>query len=222
MGSPKQWWVVAASIACLLLADLLDARYRKRPSSAAKPLAYYLLALSYAPNFCAQPQGNQDPRECGAGGHVGFVVHGLWPEGENARPEFCGPASPVSQAILQATLGYIPTESLVQHEWAAHGTCSGLSAAGYFAALRKARDAVTLPVELKQPSQRFELTPGEIEAKMAAENPGFPQSAFRTSCYRDGELEEVRVCLTKDLAPRACGRSAGECSESRVTLLPVR
>jgi ribonuclease T2 len=222
MGSSKQWWWVAASIACLLLADVVDARYRKRQSSAASPFAYYLLALSYGPDFCDEPQGDKDPRECGPG-RVGFVVHGLWPQGENARgPEFCGSASPVSQAILQATLRYVPTESLIQHEWAAHGTCSGLSAAEYFAALRKARDAVTLPADLKQPPQRLELAPAQIEAKLAAANPSFPPGVFRTSCYRDGELEEVRVCLTKDLVPRACGPSVGECRAPRVTLLPVR
>ena len=82
--------------------------------------------------------------------------------------------------MIQATLRYIPTESLIQHEWTAHGSC-GLSAADYFAAC-----------------------------------------AFRTSCYRSGELEEIRVCLNKDLSPRACGPSAGECPAAQVTLLPVR
>ena len=117
---------------------------------------------------------------------------------------------------------YIPTESLIQHEWAAHGTCSGLSAADYFAALRKARDAVTLPADLNQPSQKMQFSPAQIESKLAAANPRFPKTAFRTSCYRDGELQEIRVCLNKDLTPRACGPSAGECTAATVTLLPVR
>ena len=46
----------------------------------------------------------------------------------------------VAQDIVRATVGYIPTESLIQHEWASHGTCSGLSAADYFASVRRARD----------------------------------------------------------------------------------
>jgi ribonuclease T2 len=80
-------------------------------------------------------------------------------QGETSRgPEYCGPARPVSQAIIQATLSYIPTESLIQHEWATHGTCSGLDAAGYSTVLRKARDSVTLPVELNQPSRRLDLS----------------------------------------------------------------
>ena len=92
----------------------------------------------------------------------------------------------------------------------------------YFAALRKARDSVTLPVELNQPTRRVEFSPGQIESKIAAANPRFSQAAFRASCYRDGELQEVRVCLNKDLSPRACGPSAGECSAGNVTLLPSR
>jgi ribonuclease T2 len=119
-------------------------------------------------------------------------------------------------------LKYIPTESLIQHEWAAHGSCSGLAPADYFAALRKARDSVTVPSDLNQLSQQQRFSPAQIESKMAAANPGFPKTAFQTSCYRDGELQEIRVCLNQDLSPRACGPSAGECSAAAVTLLPVR
>jgi ribonuclease T2 len=213
----------AALAACLLLAPA-EAKSRKKKKAAAAPqFSYYMLVLSYAPDFCAQPQGNKDPRECGAGRHIGFIVHGLWPQGETSRgPEKCGHVSPVSQAILQATLKYIPTESLIQHEWTDHGSCSGLSAADYFAALRKARDSVTLPADLDQPPQNVQLSPVQVESEIAAANPAFPKTAFRTSCYKDAELQEVRVCLNKDLSPRACGASAGECTLPAVTLLPVR
>jgi ribonuclease T2 len=214
---------LAALLTCLLLSGSVAAKPNKKKPPAPKGFAYYLLVLSYAPDFCSQPQGNKDPRECGAGRHVGFIVHGLWPQGETARgPENCGPASSVPQAIVQATLNYIPTESLIQHEWTAHGTCSGLSTDDYFAALRKARDSVTLPDDLNQPSQMLQLSPAQVESKVAAANPTFPATAFRTSCYQDGELQEVRACLNKDLSPRECGQSAGECTAASVTLLPVR
>src|SRR5205807_3290181 len=52
--------------------------------------SHYLLVLPYAPDFCAQPYGKKDARECGAGRRVGFVVHGLWPQNETSRgPEPC-------------------------------------------------------------------------------------------------------------------------------------
>lgn len=217
-----------AAIACLL-ADTAGARSRRKRNreedrAASGDFAYYLLTLSYAPDFCDQPQGNKDPRECGNGRRVGFVVHGLWPQGETSRgPEKCGNAPPVSQAIVSQMLPYIPTESLIQHEWAFHGTCSGLNAGDYFAAIRKARDSVTIPSDLKQPSQTLHLSPAQVEAKFAAANPRFPKEAFRTSCYQQGgELQEARICFNKDLTPRACGSSAGECQRGSVTMLPVR
>jgi len=213
MSVPGRCWCASGLLVCLLLAA----------GAHAAEFSYYLLALSYAPDFCDQPQGDKDFRECGAGRRVGFVVHGLWPQAETSRgPERCGPASPVSRAIVQATLNYIPSESLIQHEWATHGTCTGMSAADYFAALRKARDSIKLPADLTQPSYTMSLSPAGIESKIAEANPGFPKAAFRTSCYRNGELQEVRVCLSKDLSPRACGPAAGECTAAKITLLPVR
>jgi ribonuclease T2 len=213
MRTHSRRYFTAGLLACLLLFGTANAKSRKKNASASPQFSYYLLVLSYAPDFCDQAQGNKDPLECGAGRHIGFVVHGLWPQGETSRgPENCGPA----------TLKYIPTASLIQHEWAAHGTCSGLSVDDYFAALRKARDSVTLPADVNQPSQKLQVSPAQVEAEVAAANPSFPKTAFRTSCYQDGELQEVRICLNQDLSPRACGSSAGECTAANVTLLPVR
>jgi len=207
----------------LFAAGALDARSRRRRPSGGTGFAYYLLALSYAPDFCAQPAGNKDPRECGAGRHVGFVVHGLWPQGENGRgPEKCGTASPVSGDLIRVMLNYIPSESLIQHEWQNHGTCSGLSATDYFAAVRKTRDSVTIPADLKEPAAPLRESPAEIEAAFGAANPSFPKEAFRVSCYKNAELQEVRICFDKDLSPRACTASAGECASGSVEILPVR
>ena len=223
MRTYSRRFFTAGLLVGLLLSGTADAKSRKKKAPASPQFSYYLLVLSYAPDFCDQAQGNKDPLECGAGRHIGFIVHGLWPQGETSRgPENCSPASPVSQAIIQATLKYIPIASLIQHEWAAHGTCSGLSADDYFAALRKARDSVTLPADVNQPSQKLQVSPAQVEAEVAAANPSFPKTAFRTSCYQDGELQEVRICLNQDLSPRACGSSAGECTAASVTLLPVR
>ena len=214
---------VVSILFCLLAASSVEARSRKKKPTGGGSFDYYLLTLSYAPDFCAQPSGNKDPRECGSGRHIGFVVHGLWPQGESGRgPENCGPARPVSRDIIRVTLNYIPTESLIQHEWSAHGTCSGLSAGDYFALLRKARDSVNIPDDLKQPSSRLQSTAAEIEAKFAAANSSFPKDAFRVTCYGDGELQEIRICLNKDLSPRTCGSSAGTCRASNVILNQVR
>ena len=151
------------------------------------------------------------------------IFHGLWPQADAGRgPEHCGNASPVSRDIVQDTLRYVPSESLIQHEWTNHGTCSGLGAAEYFAALRKARDAVKIPDDLSGPQRELRMAPRDIEAKFAAANPRFPREAFRATCYRDGELQEIRICFNKDLSPRNCGGSAGGCRADSVEMKPVR
>ena len=217
MEMPNARWLAAIFAVLLISAGIAPAQ-----STQSGNFSSYMLVLSYAPDFCAEPGGRKDPRECGSGRRIGFIVHGLWPQDDNSRgPEDCG-GRPVSQAIIQATLNYIPIPSLIQHEWRSHGTCSGLSAADFFAALRKARDSVNIPPDLNQPSQRLQLSPADVEGKLAAANPNFPAPAFRTSCYHDGELQEIRVCFNKDLSPRACGASAGECRLPAMTLLPVR
>jgi ribonuclease T2 len=208
---------------CIVMASVATASPKKKKPQKPVDFSYYLLSLSYAPDFCAQKNGDKDARECGTGRHVGFVVHGLWPQGETSRgPENCGSASPVSASIIAPTLNYIPTESLIQHEWTTHGTCSGLSVADYFALVRKARDSVTIPDNLSQPSAQLQLSPADIEASLAAANPRFPKDAFRLSCYPTKELQEVRVCFNKDLSARGCTASAGQCDADQVTLRQVR
>jgi ribonuclease T2 len=213
-----------ATFISLTVVFSLQARSPKRHSGQnAGTFDYYMLVLSYAPDFCAEPGGNKDPRECGKGRKVGFVVHGLWPQDETGRgPENCGPARPVAQDIVSATLSYVPSASLIQHEWSAHGTCSGLDSAVYFALLRKARDSVKIPDELNQPGQQARFSQADIQAKLASANQSFSQGSFRISCYRDENLQEVRVCLNKDLSPRACTASAGQCPVNTVTLQPLR
>jgi len=198
-----------------------DARRRRSRENAAS-FDYYLLSLSWAPDFCARPDVQKDERECGVGRHVAFVVHGLWPQAEEGRgPENCGSARPVASAIVQRMLNYIPSEGLIQHEWKTHGTCTGLAASDYFGQVRQVFDSLAIPAEYKNLNRQIEVSPNEIESKFAAANPSFPAGAFRTSCG-GGDLAEVRVCFGKDLKPRACSDSAGECRMGETTMRPVR
>jgi ribonuclease T2 len=214
--------LILSIVAMALLAVALPLMASKKKKAAAPAFTYYLLSLSWAPDFCVQPGKGSDPAECGTGNKIGFVVHGLWPQGDTGRgPENCGSAAPVADSIVQAMLNYIPTASLIQHEWKTHGTCSGLSAEDYFAAVRKARDSVTIPDEFKAPAQTLNLSPAAIEGAFATANGSFPQAAFRTSCT-SGALQEARVCFGKDLSPVECTSSAGECTSATMKVLPVR
>src|SRR5437016_6737904 len=191
--------LISAVVLLCLLAGAAGAQSAKKKKKSPPPpgFSYYLLTLSWAPDFCAIPTNPQDPAECGIGKKVGFVVHGLWPQGESGRgPENCKPASTVPQDIVTVMLKYMPTERLIQHEWTTHGTCSGLSVADYFAAVRKTRDSVVIPDQFKAPAQAMKLSPAEIEAAFAAANPSFPKTAFRTSCTQNA-LQEARFCFDK-------------------------
>jgi ribonuclease T2 len=184
---------------------------------------YYVLSLSWAPNFCADA-GNAaaNPAECALGKHVTFVVHGLWPEAISGKsPESCAKSTPVRSSILNEMLPYMFSASLVQHEWATHGTCSGLTQADYFTEVLAARVAVQLPVEITSLEDAATESPGQIEGQFAAANSSFPAKAFRISC-KSGELAEVRVCFDRDVKPRECTSSPGECTGTTVQIRPPR
>jgi ribonuclease T2 len=216
--------ILIAAILCLLAAGAATSKKHKHPVDAAAAGAtfdYYLLTLSWAPDFCAAPGGNKDPRECGAGRKIGFVVHGLWPQGNTGRgPENCG-SSPVSAAIIAKTIAYVPSESLIQHEWTTHGSCSGLTADAYFANIRQARDSVKIPAAFTALTAPTSENAKQIEDQFAAANPTYPKAAFRATCT-NGALQEARICLDKNLAARACTASAGECTAPSMKILPPK
>ena len=207
---------------CFLLVTGGMARSRRSGDRVAPgAFDYYILSLSWAPDFCERPNVQKDPRECGPGRRLGFVVHGLWPQLEDGgHPSQCAPSRPVAQDIVQRTLGLIPGEGLIQHEWRDHGACSGLPSAAYFDTVRRAYQTIVIPQEFKQPASRADLRPQEIEAKFVAANPRFKDS-FRVACG-GGELSEVRVCMGKDLSARPCSAHDSECPAQRVGMLPVR
>jgi ribonuclease T2 len=186
----------------------------------AADFSYYVLALSYAPEFCGH-SAKRDARECGPT-RPAFVVHGLWPQNESGRgPERCGPARPVAADLVRRMLSYFPTEGLVQHEWETHGTCTGLTPAAYFAAVQRTRDSIRIPTELEELRQPAIMPPMDVEGLFQRYNPGIPRNGFRTACYADSGLQEIRVCFDRNWIARAC-TGAPECTKGAVRLSPSR
>jgi ribonuclease T2 len=187
---------------------------RGRPQEQAPPgqFDFYLLNLSWSPEFCAT---HSDSPECGR--HLGFVVHGLWPQDTNGDfPEHCsdapGPANP------QADTDIIPTVSLVEHEWQTHGTCSGLAADAYFTEIHKAFAEVKVPANIGTGSDADGVTPDALLARFAAANPGFPAGSFALSCGNN-RLTAVEICLTKDLRTESC-QGVRSCRANVVKVTP--
>ena len=181
---------------------------------------YYLLTLSWAPQFCATNQSNASSSECDPKRHLGLVVHGLWPQNDNGSwPQNCGSAQPVSNQIVREMLPVMPARSLIQHEWAKHGTCSGLPVQDYFGEIMQLYKAIKVPDEYQHPSSEFQASPGDIEQKFAAANSA-PQSAFRVSCS-GGQFVALEACFDKQFKYRDCGSSLKECKAPQVKVLPT-
>lgn len=197
------------------------------PAAAAAPASsafdYFVLALSWAPDFCANPaHAAQNPRECAAGKRTGFVVHGLWPQRSEGRsPESCAPTKPVKKIVVNGILPYMPSPALVQHEWAVHGTCSGLTPTEFFSDVLAARSSIQIPVQFTSLEDPVRESPEQIEHQFAGANPSFPENAFRTACSR-GQFSEVRACFDKDLKPRQCTPGAGECADPLINVKEPR
>ena len=164
---------------------------------------YYLLTLSWSPSYCLSHQ--QDRAQCGGKGY-GFVLHGLWPQYDAGNwPEFCTPGVTLPPDAVQIGETLYPSPNLMEHEWQRHGTCSGMDAATYFRTADKALAAVRVPSEFEAPHSNQSMTGAQIASAFRKANPSIPADGVMVACGR-GELTEVRICLTRDLVPRSCGR----------------
>jgi ribonuclease I len=48
---------------------------------------FFVLSLSWSPQFCSTPAGRKSSMQCGGSRAYGFVLHGLWPQyGKTPRP----------------------------------------------------------------------------------------------------------------------------------------
>jgi ribonuclease T2 len=207
-----------------MCASLMSQALPKHRKSAAKQsqgnFDYYLLSLSWAPNYCADHPGDNST-ECRSGNHKAFVLHGLWPQSNEGQPPMsCQPARPVAADIVRHMLEYYPSRGLIQHEWEKHGTCSGLSAQDYFAKAEQAFKAVQLPDQFKNLSSDKSLAPKDVHQSFADSNHA-PADAFRISCHAQ-ELVGVEVCMSKDLKIQSCSRSLRECPANSVLMHPVK
>ena len=158
---------------------------------------YYLLNLSWSPEFC---YSHPSAAECAA--HDTFVLHGLWPENnDGAYPENCssrpGPADPGQYKDLY------PDQGLLEHEWRTHGTCSGLSADAFFATVRTAYQSVKIPPTLANLNAQTAMAPDDILELFTQSNPKIPRASLALSCGHN-YLTAVEVCLDKALHPVPC------------------
>ncbi|WP_010139052.1 ribonuclease T2 family protein [Oceanicola sp. S124] len=194
------------SLLLLLLPHVLNAEGNGATGRAggdgAGAFDYYVMALSWSPGYCAT---SDNPEQCAPARRLGWILHGLWPQHETGYPRDCRSAeAPPSRRQTAAMADIMGTGGLAWHEWQAHGTCSGLPAADYFALSRRAYDSVTRPPVLRALTEDIRLPARVIEEAFLEANPALSAEGVTVTC-RDNRIREVRICLTKDLQPRACG-----------------
>ena len=187
---------------------------------------FYVLALSWSPTFCESVRerngGRGNEQQCGERPYS-FVVHGLWPQHERGFPAFCQvPAPRLDRNIVNTMLDLMPSQRLVFHEWDRHGTCTGLAQRDYFEMVRKARIAVKIPERFQAIDEMLTVSPGEVVDAFVNANAGLSTQAIAVDCD-SRRLREVRICLTKDLAFRACGEvTRRTCQRERLIMPPTR
>lgn len=185
---------VAAFLLALSITCSASHRHSGSRSGQAGIFDYYVLVLSWSPEFC---YSHVNAAQCST--HSGFVVHGLWPQNnDGSYPLNCQtnqppPFNPSSMA------GIMPAE-LIQHEWEQHGTCSGLSGDAYFALIRRAFQALKIPTRLQAPSSSFTLAPKELKQAFEQANPNLSTPDIAVQ-LRGNYLSAVELCMTKGEQP---------------------
>jgi ribonuclease T2 len=181
---------------------------------------YYLVSLSWSPSYCVTHPN--DRRQCGDRG-FGFVLHGVWPQKlAGGYPEDCPVNSQPSANAVQKALAFMPSEKLIQHEWTKHGSCSGLTADEYLSLADRAFASLKIPKEFEAPTNSRNLSAEQITAEFLSSNPGLNKDSLTVSCS-GSELQEVRLCVDKQLKPMSCGKGVRtQCGRDSVQIRAVR
>lgn len=183
---------------------------------------YYVLALSWAPNWCALTGDSRNDPECDKHG-LTFTLHGLWPQyAQGGYPSNCRTtARDPSRQDTAAMEDIMGSDGLAWHEWKAHGRCSGLTSDDYLGLMRKAYSSIQVPPLFTKIRQHLQVDPMVIEAAFLESNPALAPEHLAVTC-EDGMIAEVRICLTKDLSPRPCGADLRACRLPAAELEAVR
>ncbi len=180
---------------------------------------YYLMSLSWSPTYCLTHP--QDTQQCGGKG-FGFVLHGLWPQySRGGFPHDCSTSERLTPQAIAFGQTVFPSAKLISHEWRKHGTCSGLSALSYFKAGDHARVNVQVPDALQSPEKTLQMSAADIAQAFVRANPGTLKLADLVVACSGPELSEVRVCLSKDLSPQACGKGVKNSCRSGLIRIPA-
>lgn len=182
---------------------------------------YYVLALSWSPNWCKLEGDARGAEQCEE--DLGWVLHGLWPQYERGWPSYCPTVERApSRGLTGAQADLFGAGGAAWYQWKKHGVCSGLAAENYYRLAREAYGRVNRPEVLRKLQDPVKLPADVVEEAFLQANPGWSRDMVTITC-KSGYIQEARVCFTRDLEPRPCGRDAvRDCTLSDALLEPVR
>ena len=204
---------------CLISPALVSAE-GKRPGD----FDYYVLSLSWSPNWCALEGDTRKSPQCRENSGHGWTLHGLWPQYyHRGWPDYCRTTEPQPTPAMTAAMSDIMgTSGLAWHQWRKHGVCSGLTAKAYFDLSRQAYASITRPLVFRQLDKPVRLPARLIEEAFLRDNPDLEPDMFTVTC-RDGRIQEARICLSKALDPVPCGRDVlRDCTLQDALFDPLR
>jgi ribonuclease T2 len=179
---------------------------------------YYVLALSWQPTWCALEGAGSE--QCTR--PAGWTLHGLWPQYERGWPSDCRTSMrDPTRRETGAMADIMGSAGLAWYQWQKHGRCAGLDPADYFALARAAYGVVTRPEVLRQLAQPVRLPAEVVEEAFLRDNPGLTDAGLTITC-KSGHVQEVRICLTRELDLRDCAADIRrDCNVADAILLPI-
>jgi ribonuclease T2 len=166
---------------------------------------YYVLSLSWSPNWCAIEGDDRDSPQCDGSVDFGWTLHGLWPQYEDGWPQDCfSEYAPPSRRLTEDMADIMGTSGLAWHQWNKHGSCSGLAPADYYTLAREAYGSITRPPVFMALDNAIALPASVVQEAFLADNPDLMADQITITCDQ-GYIQEARICLTRDLEPRRCG-----------------
>ena len=182
---------------------------------------YYVLSLGWSASWCATTGDARGDDQCDPRHDYTFTLHGLWPQNETGWPSYCRTAArDPSRSETAAMADIMGSGGLAWYEWKKHGRCAGISAQDYFAASRQAYEYIKIPQIFSKIQKDVKIPAKVVEDAFLESNPALDPSMITITCSK-GMIDEARICLTKDLAPRACASDAANDCRMKDALLPA-
>lgn len=177
------------------------------------PIGGYTLAVTWTPEYCHGHRGDPTASfEC-EGANFGFALHGLWPDGIGPEwPQYCRSTALLPPATIRRNVCATPSAQLLQHEWAKHGTCTGLAPDAYFARSTGLYGKLVWPDMASL--ARSPTSAGALAQAIARANPGLTADMIRVTANRNGWLDELWLCLDRRMAYTRCKAGSGGVSAS--------